>query len=304
MKKPKVCILRTAGTNCDTETAFAFSKVGALPELVHINRLISKEKKLQDYQILAIPGGFTYGDDIAAGKILANELKYKLIDDIRRFIKEGKLIIGICNGFQVLVKSGLLPGNDNLKQEVSLIINDSGKFEDRWVYLKKPETSPPRQELLAGRGNRKPEKCVWTKNIPEVIYLPVAHGEGKFITKDKSVLERLKKNSQIVFRYCDEKGSLSVYPHNPNGSQDNIAGICDKTGRILGLMPHPERHIEIRQHPRWTELKHRSRTFSKVQDSIRAHNLRRLNSVSYAFIEEGDGLMIFRNAVEYARRNF
>src|SRR4030043_2404016 len=136
MPKPKVCVLRTAGTNCDEETTFAFLKAGASAELLHINRLIERSGSLADYQILAIPGGFTYGDDIAAGKILANELRYKLIDELKKFIREGKLIIGICNGFQVLVKSGLLPGNGNLEQEASLIMNDSGKFEDRWVYLR------------------------------------------------------------------------------------------------------------------------------------------------------------------------
>ncbi|MFH1354864.1 MAG: phosphoribosylformylglycinamidine synthase subunit PurQ, partial [Candidatus Omnitrophota bacterium] len=136
MKKPKVCILRTAGTNCDKETAFAFHKVKANPELQHVNRILEGKVSLSDYQILALPGGFTYGDDIAAGKILANELRYKLGDQLKRFLEEGKLIIGICNGFQILVKSGLLPGNNELKQEASLIINDSGKFEDRWTYLR------------------------------------------------------------------------------------------------------------------------------------------------------------------------
>jgi len=254
MRRPKVCILRTAGTNCDKETAFAFSKAGALTQLLHINRLFEGEESLSHYQILAIPGGFSYGDDIAAGKILANELRYKLIDDIREFIGDGKLIIGICNGFQVLVKSGLLPGNNDLAQETSLIINDSGKFEDRWVYLKN-------------------HKCIWTKGLPEIIYLPVAHGEGKFITKNKPVLERLKENRQVVFQYCDEKGNLAGYPFNPNGSMDNIAGICDETGRILGLMPHPERHIVVTQHPRRQQAG-----------------------------KEGGGLSIFKNGVEYARK--
>jgi phosphoribosylformylglycinamidine synthase len=258
VRSPKVCVLRTAGTNCDKEAAFAFSKAGALPELIHINRLFDGQNKLGDYQILAVPGGFSYGDDIAAGKILANELRFKLVDDIKQFIKDGKLIIGICNGFQVLVKSGLLPGNDGLTQETSLIINDSGKFEDRWAYLKSSKS-----------------KCVWTKNLPEIIYLPVAHGEGKFVTKDKSVLERIKKNGQIVFQYCNEKGEGAGYPFNPNGSVDNIAGICDQTGRILGLMPHPERHVEASQHPRWARGK-----------------------------KTGDGLLIIANGVEYARKNF
>ncbi len=244
MHKPKVCVLRAAGTNCDKETAFAFAKAGAYPELAHINRFINQERDFSDYQILAIPGGFSYGDDIAAGKILANELKYRFADKLREFIAQGKLIIGICNGFQVLVKAGILPGNSEFNQEASLIINDSGKFEDRWVYLKRAKS----------RGQRA-EKCVWVENLPEIIYLPVAHGEGKFITKDEIVLERLKKNNQIVFQYCDKSGEPAGYPSNPNGSTDNIAGICDETGRILGLMPHPERHIEFYQHPRWTQTK-------------------------------------------------
>ena len=257
MRKPKVCVLRTAGTNCDKETAFAFQSCGAEAELAHINQLISEEKDFHDYQILAFPGGFSYGDDIAAGKILANELKCKLSVDLKKFIAEGKLIIGICNGFQILVKSGLLPGNEDFRQEASLIINDSGKFEDRWVYLKT-------------------QNCVWTRNLPEIIYLPVAHGEGKFLTLDKKVMERLKKNHQVVFQYCDQNGELAGYPHNPNGSVDNIAGICDETGRIFGLMPHPERHIDFAQHPRWSS-----------EDKKRI----------------GDGLQVFKNAVEYATKN-
>ena len=259
MPKIKVCVLRAAGTNCDQETAFAFIKAGASAELVHVNRFIQRQKSLEDYSILAIPGGFTYGDDVSAGKILANELRYKLIDNLRSFIKAGKLIIGICNGFQILVKSGLLPGNGELEQKVSLIINDSGKFEDRWIYLKKSKN-----------------KCIWIKNLPEIIYLPVAHGEGKFITRDKKVLQGLKDNAQIVFQYCDAQGKPAGYPDNPNGSVENIAGICDATGRILGLMPHPERHIDSRQHPRWTALKKKA---------------------------TGDGLQIFKNGVEYAKAN-
>jgi phosphoribosylformylglycinamidine synthase len=142
------------------------------------------------------------------------------------------------------VKAGILPGNQTFEQEVSLVTNDSGKFEDRWVYLKKQEA----------RGRRQ-ERCIWTKDIPEIIYLPVAHAEGKFVVKDNSVLERLKRNNQIVFQYCDENGNLKDYPFNPNGSIENIAGICDETGRILGLMPHPERHIDFFQNPRGQERK-------------------------------------------------
>ncbi|MFA4854170.1 MAG: phosphoribosylformylglycinamidine synthase I [Candidatus Omnitrophota bacterium] len=272
MPKPKVCVLRSAGTNCDKETAAAFSLAGAAPELVHINSLVSAARALNDFQILALPGGFSYGDDIASGKIFANELRFKLADSLREFIRDGKLIIGICNGFQILVKSGLLPStrpyrkgrcvllhrDSELKQDTSLIINDSGKFEDRWVYLKP-----------SGR-------CAWTKGLKNIIYLPVAHGEGKFIVRDNKLLSQLKKNGQVVFQYCDSGGKLSGYPDNPNGSIENIAGITDKTGRILGLMPHPERHLFSVQHPRNWNLKSK---------------------------KEGDGLQIFRNGVKYVRDN-
>ena len=256
MLKPKVCILRTAGTHCDQETAFAFSLAGGSADLVHINNLVSAKVNLADYHILALPGGFSYGDDIASGKIFANELKYKLAGEINKFIQDGKLIIGICNGFQILVKSGLLPGNDSLSQEASLIINDSGKFEDRWSYLRVARN-----------------RSVWAEGLPEVIYLPVAHGEGKFILEDKNLLSRLKKNRQIVFQYSNKSGKLSGYPDNPNGALENIAGICDQTGRILGLMPHPERNISLEQHPKWNKD------------------------------EAGIGLRIFKNGVDYIKKH-
>jgi len=260
MSEVKVIVLRTAGTNCDNETKFAFEQAGAQAELVHINEIVRKEKHLSEYQILAIPGGFTYGDDIASGKILANELKYKFFPEVKKFIGDGKLIIGICNGFQVLVKAGILPGDG---MSATLSLNDSAKFEDRWVYLK------------SQKAKGKSQKCVWTKGIPEIIYLPVAHGEGKFITKDKETLKKLYENSQVVLKYCSDSGKNTGYPDNPNGSVDNIAGICDQTGRIFGLMPHPERHILPTQHPRWT------------RDGLK---------------KQGDDMQIFTNGVEYAKK--
>lgn len=263
MKRPKVIVLRTAGTNCDKETAFAFDMCGAVTDLVHINELARCKRSLRDYQILALPGGFTYGDDIASGKILANEIRYKLGREIRDFIKDGKLVIGICNGFQVLVKSGILPGIKEGGIEASLSFNDSGKFEDRWTYLS-----------TGGRIDSASAKSAWTKGLKKLIYLPVAHGEGKFIPRDKEILRILKKNRRIVFRYSDKKGRSASYPLNPNGSVDDIAGICDATGRVLGMMPHPERHVLGTQHPRWTR-----------------EGLRKF----------GDGVEIFRNGVRYAR---
>ena len=271
MKKPKVLILRTAGTNCDAETDAAFRLAGAETALVHIRALVSRNQArrahLQDYQILAIPGGFSYGDDISAGILLATEMKHKLTDALTQFIADGKLIIGICNGFQVLVKAGLLPkaspvgavsklssqGGFPYPPEVqaTLAMNTSAKFECRWVTLE-TQQSP----------------CVFTQGIKPRVYLPVAHAEGRF-TAPPEVLEQIEANRQVVFRYASAE-----YPRNPNGSDANIAGICDATGRIFGMMPHPERFLTKWNHPRWT----------------REH-----------LPEEGDGVAIFKNAVNYAR---
>ena len=272
MTKPKVLILKAAGINCDQETAFAFQSAGAVTESVHINQLVSGEKKLNAYQILVLSGGFTYGDDIAAGKILANELKCKLFEGLKDFIQDGKLIIGICNGFQILVKAGILPGNGTFEQEATLAGNDSGFFEDRWVYLKSSVIRLEPSEVASAPV----VSCVWTRGIKDIIYLPVAHGEGKFIPKNEDVLARLKKQGQIVFQYCDAHGQEAGYPANPNGSIDHIAGICDTTGRVLGLMPHPERHLVSLQHPRWT------------REGLKKH---------------GDGFAIFLNAVNFFKEN-
>ncbi|MCH8863860.1 MAG: phosphoribosylformylglycinamidine synthase I [Chloroflexi bacterium] len=250
----KTIILRAPGTNCHEETAFAFQQAGASVDLLHVNRLLRRERRLSDYQIMVIPGGFTYGDDIAAGKILANELRLKLGDDILRFIEDGGLIMGICNGFQVLVKAGILPEpSPEVTAGMTLAGNDSGKFECRWVYMTANQDSP----------------CVFTRGIDR-IYLPVAHGEGKVVADSETV-----PGLNVVLRYSDQSGDCRAgYPHNPNGSVDNIAAICDASGRVFALMPHPERHIRGTQHPRWT------REGAK---------------------EYGDGFQIFRNAVEYAR---
>ena len=263
MLKPKVLILRTAGTNCDAETDAAFQLAGAETALIHIQNLISEKVDLTDYQILAIPGGFSYGDDISAGILLAVEMKHKLTNALNMFVADGKLILGICNGFQVLVRTGLLPGvkpsngsTPEMTQRTTLAMNTSAKFECRWVDLATQE-SP----------------CVFTKDIQARIYLPVAHAEGRF-TASSDVLEELESNKQVVFRYAN-----SEYPHNPNGSDADIAGICDTTGRIFGLMPHPERFLMKWNHPRWTRLKSTEGTCS----------------------EEGDGLAIFKNAVNYVK---
>ena len=281
MIRPKVIILRAAGTNCDKETAFAFSAAGADIELVHINELTGRRRELSAYHILALPGGFTYGDDIASGKILANELRYRMEDALQRFVKSGRLIIGICNGFQILVKAGLLPNlaGDFQTIEATLTLNDSNKFEDRWVFLKR--TTNPAHEAKGGAGDeRRTTKCIWTEGIDKIIHLPVAHGEGKFIPKDRETLNALKRHGLVTLEYVDEKGERQGYPANPNGSVDNIAGICDMTGRIFGLMPHPERHISIYQGPYWTRMT------KKIPERG----------------EAGDGFTIFKNGVNFAKK--
>ena len=264
MENVKALITRAAGVNCDLETAFALESAGASADRVHVNRMIDDPALLDDYQILVFPGGFSYGDDVAAGKILANQLVHHLADAVRKFVDDGKLLLGICNGFQILVKAGLLPGMENGNRNnlndpsVSITNNDSGKFEDRWIYLQ-PGT----------------DRCVFI-NPGQRIYLPIAHGEGKVVTKDADTLDKLKSDGHIAFRYVDADGNQGPFPVNPNGSMDSIAALTDTTGRILGLMPHPERFIHPTQHPHWTRAK------EKI---------------------DPDGQTIFKNAVNYVRAN-
>jgi len=254
MAKVKVLMLRAPGTNCDLETQVAFEMAGAEVDSALVTELFRGEKRLADYQILVSPGGFTYGDDISAGKILANEIRLRLGEDIRKFVETGKLVMGVCNGFQVLVKTGILPGIEGkTAQPITLTSNDSGKFECRWVYLKINEKSP----------------CVFTRGMKSM-YIPVAHGEGKLVA-EPGVVEQLN----VVVQYADEKGDTTAgYPYNPNGSLKNIAGICDASGRVFALMPHPERFIRWTQHPRWTRETPR---------------------------ETGDGLQVFINAVAWVK---
>ncbi|MEO0091929.1 MAG: phosphoribosylformylglycinamidine synthase I [candidate division WOR-3 bacterium] len=259
--KVKVAVLFTAGTNCDAETIYAFELAGAKAERILLSIFKRNKHLINNYHILCIPGGFTYGDYISAGKILANELQFIFKDYLEKFINDGKLILGICNGFQVLVKAGMLPGFPHYfaKQTVTLDVNDSNRFECRWIYLKANPQSA----------------CIFTKGIEEVFMLPVAHAEGKFVVDNKTTLKKIKENNLITLTYVDENGNKAGYPFNPNGSIENIAGICDITGRIFGLMPHPERFVSIYQHPSW----HRQ----KVKNPI--------------------GLKIFHNAVNYVQEN-
>lgn len=238
MKRISAIVLRAAGVNCNKETVLALKMAGAYKvDEIHINVLRKNRKLLDTYNIMVIPGGFTYGDSVSAGKILANEIKFILFDRLKRFVKQGKIIIGICNGFQVLIKSGLLAG-DGKTQTFSLIENDSRRFECRWVYLR---TNP---------------KSIFFKNLPDIIYLPVAHNEGKFVSKTEIDIKRLQDTGRVALNYCAPDGDiLNVqYPFNPNGSKFNIAGILNTDGNVLGVMPHPERFIFPQHHPNYNHL--------------------------------------------------
>ncbi len=254
MAQPQALIVRAPGANCDEETQFALERAGAVAERVHVNRLREQPNLLRRFQMLVIPGGFTYGDDVAAGKILAVQLTHHLGDALREFRDAEKLILGICNGFQVLLKAGLLIPPDEEGPLATLAHNASGKFEDRWVHL---QATPGNCPFLTGYDR---------------LELPVAHGEGNFLCRAPWILQGLEQAGQVVLRYVDPEGGPAGYPFNPNGSAGNVAGVCDATGRVLGLMPHPERHVLPTHHPRWTR-----------------------NGLA----PEGDGLRLFRNAVEF-----
>ena len=262
---PRVLVLRAPGTNCDIETAAAFEAAGATAERVHVNRLMENAALADRYQILCVPGGFSYGDDIAAGRILAIRLRKHLPELVDRFVHGNgdRLVLGICNGMQVLMRLGVLTGdldNDD-SPAATLTWNDHGRFEDRWVHL----------------VNDPKSACVFTRGIDRM-YLPMAHAEGKFVVGGDGVLDKLKDQHRLPTRYAaDESSSLSddvlPFPANPNGAAANVAGVCDESGRVFGLMPHPERHIDFTQHPFWTRRESQP--------------------------EHGDGLAIFQNAVRW-----
>ena len=263
MARPRVLILRAPGTNCDEETAYAFELAGAEARRVHVLELLRSPRSLDESQILCIPGGFSFGDDIGAGKVFAGRLQQHLGEELARFRDADKLTLGICNGFQALIKSGMLttakgaPLIEEGTPPATLFWNDSGRYEDRWVDV-------------AACG----DKCVFLRGV-ERMYLPIAHAEGKFVARDEATLKRLEAEGRLALRYVDERCDPGVdvcYPCNPNGSQANVAGLCDETGRIFGLMPHPERHLDPTNHPRWTRGEAG---------------------------ETGDGLAVFQNAVRY-----
>jgi phosphoribosylformylglycinamidine synthase len=269
---PRVLILRAPGTNCDAETAHAFALAGGAAEVWHVNRLLESPGRLADFQILCIPGGFSYGDDLSAGRIMGSQLSHHLAGPLEEFRASDKLILGVCNGFQVLLKTNLLASADEHGPAATLALNDSGHFEARWVHLAV-----------------EPGNCVLLQGIEE-LELPVAHAEGRFVVRDAEMFERMQNEGRFVLRYaapadCELPTSDSPrqsairnpqsaipYPANPNGAMGDVAGLCDATGRVLGLMPHPERFVDPTQHPRWTREPTR---------------------------EAGDGLRVFQNAVSY-----
>ncbi len=252
MPQPRILILRAPGTNCDAETAFAFQRAGGQPEVLHLNRLLESPQLAAEHQVLCIPGGFSYGDDVAAGRIFANQIRHHLADVLAEFRAAGKLVLGICNGFQVLIKSGLLDADDTEGPTASLSWNESGRYVDRWVHLRADGS-----------------KCVFLAGV-EQMFLPIAHAEGKFTARNEASLQQLQQAGQLVLRY--EAVGDSTDDNNPNGSMADVAGICDQSGRVFGMMPHPERFIDPTHHPQWTR--------SPQQ-------------------QEGDGLQLFRNAVRY-----
>lgn len=253
----RALILRAPGINRDADVALACELAGATAERIHVNRVAEGTVSLRDYGLLVIPGGFSYGDNLGAGKLLAVDLAHRLGDQLHDFVADGRPVIGICNGFQVLVKAGLLPG-DTQAPTVTLTDNCSSRFECRWVHLQADPQS----------------RSIFTQGIDQVIEVPVAHGEGRIALRDDAVLDQLRHNGQVALRYVAADGGAVDYPANPNGSHDNIAGLCNAQGNVLGLMPHPENAVLPQQHPRWTREPWR---------------------------EVGDGLVIFRNAVAYAQ---
>ena len=263
MSRVKALIITGLGLNCEKETAIAFEAAGASASKIHLNDLLKDPKKLNDYHVLAFIGGFSFGDHLGSGTVLANRIKHGLRQELEGFIESGKLIIGICNGFQTMTRLGIVPALKGLfNQEVALQHNDCGTFRDNWVTLKVEESS----------------QCVFTKGI-HVLPVPIRHGEGNLVAMDEETLNELEEGGHVCLRYADPVSiePTQEFPMNPNGSQNSIAGICDKSGRVFGLMPHPEAYISPFNHPHWTQQK-----------------------INGTLPEEGLGMQIFRNAVEFA----
>lgn len=271
--RTRAIVITGNGTNCEVEAAHA-CRLGGFDEAViaHIAEILSGEISLDRFHFLNLTGGFLDGDDLGSAKAQANRLKHaavrgsreRLVEQFTRFIDAGKLILGVCNGFQLMAKMGMLPALDgnHLHQTVTLTHNDCGRFQDRWCYLKNDPDSP----------------CIFTKGVEKGIYLPVRHGEGKFLCDSDTTLEMIENGHLVPLKYSDAAYAEPVmeFPLNPNGSVHSVAALCDPTGRLMGLMPHPEAFVHYTQHPRWTRE---------------------------TLPEDGDGLILYRNAAEYARRN-
>ncbi|MCC7204680.1 MAG: phosphoribosylformylglycinamidine synthase subunit PurQ [Phycisphaeraceae bacterium] len=267
MSTPTALILRTAGTNCDNELAHAFELAGAATRKVHLNELIDQPQILEQVDLVGFPGGFSYGDDIAAGRIQANLLRHRLMAPLQAAVARGVPMIGICNGFQVIIKAGLLPFPNEARQTATLADNAAGRFIDRWIGLRVDPTSV----------------CIWTKGLDK-LDLPIAHGEGRFVPESNEVLLQLQRAGQVALRYGPIVDALPTTSggggeNNPNGSVDDIAGVCDPSGLVLGLMPHPERHVHATHHPCWTR-------FSPER-----------------LAKTPAGLRFFQNAVDHVRQN-
>jgi phosphoribosylformylglycinamidine synthase subunit PurQ / glutaminase len=260
-----VLIITGFGLNCEAESRAAWEMAGARPDCVHFNDLIARPERLRDYAVLMFIGGFSFGDHMTSGHVFALRVKHHLRGEIEKFILQGKLVLGVCNGFQVMVKLGLLPGVDGdwFTQKMSIVQNDCGMFQNRWVRLRFESASP----------------CVFTRGLSH-LQLPVRHGEGKVFTLDRKLVDRLESLGCVPCRYADPVtgDATHEFPHNPNGSLNAIAGLCDPSGRVFGLMPHPEAYLYPENHPRW-----------EVQQQ---HG---------ALPDQGMGLLLFRNAVEYLR---
>lgn len=254
MADVRVLVIRAAGINCDEEIVHAWELAGARPTLVHINRLAAEPLLLRDCQIVTIPGGFSYGDDAGAGAILGQRLAVDLAAALGEFVERGGGVLGVCNGFQVLVKAGLLPGGPTSRETVTVTYNRSGKFEARWVRLRVATA-----------------RCPFLRE-GEVFELPIEHAEGRVVTVDAAAANALFQRGQVAVQYIDLDGETENYPANPNGSDRGIAGLCDATGRIMGLMPHPDRYLDPTQHPLWT-----SRGTAEIADGLRVFT----NGVAY-----------------------
>ena len=263
----RALVITGLGLNCEKETSCALRMAGAAPEMVHLSDILGGERSLAEFQILAFIGGFSFGDHIGAGTVLANRLKYRLREQLLEFVDAGKLVIGICNGFQTITRLGLVPALNGARfeQQVALAQNTQGVFRDSWVMLRANPDSP----------------CVFTKGI-DVLPLPIRHGEGCFVPRDEELLQQIEEGALVALRYVDPESdeATSEFPHNPNGSVNAIAGICDSSGRVFGLMPHPEAYLSPFNHPHWTRQK-----------------------INEVLPEKGLGLRIFENAVNFAAEN-